>query len=148
METIFVISKEYIEKDDVLLKFSAIAGLMNVELIENQNDIMIVKKGDTDIEQIEISGLNKEYFEATIRNGNFKTDYGCLMTIDFYSEQKLVISFLKLLFKELPDILIYSEIGPALNSPFVFRENHLKNFSGADSYALFGNAPQDLSHPA
>lgn len=146
METIFVISKEYIEKNNILLKFSTIINLMNASLIEDQADIIITMEDDGNFEQIEISGLNKDYFEETIQNENFNKGYGCLLTIDFYSEQKLIICFLKLLFKELPDILIYSEIGSALNSPFVFNEKHLENFSGTDSYALLSNSPQDLSN--
>ncbi|WP_439479965.1 hypothetical protein [Chryseobacterium aquaticum] len=148
METIFIISKEYIEKNDILLKVSKIVNLINASIIENSAEIIITKENNGYFEQIEMNGPNKVYFEETIKNGNFKKDYGCLLTVDFYSEQKMVISFLQLLFKELPNILIYSEIGSNLDFPFVFNESHLEKFSGTDSYALLGNPPQDLSNLA
>lgn len=146
METIFIISKEYINKNNILSKVSTIVNLINAKLIENSTEIIITKENNGYFDQIEINGPNKGYFEETIQNGNFKKDYGCLLTVDFYSEQKLVISFLQSLFKELPNILIYSEIGSNLDFPFVFNESHLENFSGTDSYALLGNPPQDLSN--
>jgi hypothetical protein len=143
MEDIFIISKEYIEIDEVLSKLSRIVNEMNANLIEYQYEIIITQENQGNLEQIEVAGLNKEYFKETMQNENFKKDYGCLLAIDFYSEQNMIIPFLKLLYRELPNILIYSEIGSALNSPIIFNEKHLNNFSGSDSYSFLSNPPQD-----
>lgn len=143
MEDIFIISKEYVEIDVVLSKLSRIVNEMNANLIENQYEISITQEDQGNLEKIEFAGLNKEYFEETMQNENFKKGYGCLLTIDFYPEQNMIIPFLKLLYRELPNILIYSEIGPALNAPIIFNEKHLNNFSGSDSYFFLSHPPQD-----
>ncbi|RTZ49453.1 hypothetical protein EJ377_02050 [Chryseobacterium arthrosphaerae] len=71
-------------------------------------------------EQIEFGGLNKEYFYETIRNENFIKNYGCLLTIDFSTEQSLIITFLKAFFKEFPNVLLFNESGEALNNPYIY----------------------------
>lgn len=143
METVFIINKEYIEKNEILTKISDITKKINAFFSNDENDIIITKDNMGSFEQIEFGGLNKEYFYETIRNENFIKNYGCLLTIDFSTEQSLIITFLKAFFKEFPNVLLFNESGEALNNPYIYSKNHLDNFSGENGYDLISNPPQD-----
>lgn len=143
METVFIINKKYIEKDEILIKISDIAKNINAFFLNDDNDLILTKANVDNFEQIEFGGLNKEYFKETIKNENFIKNYGCLLTIDFSTEQNLIITFLKAFFKEFPDVLLFSEFGEALNAPYTYSKNHLDHFSGQNGYDLISKPPKD-----
>lgn len=143
METVFIINKKYIEKNEILTKISDIAKKINAFFSNDENDLTLTKDNMGSFEQIEFGGLNKEYFYETIRNENFIKNYGCLLTIDFSTEKSLIITFLKAFFKEFPNVLLFNEFGEALNNPYIYSKKHLDNFSGENGYDLISTPPQD-----
>lgn len=143
METVFIINEKYIDKQEVLTKIAKITKSINATFFNDENDIMITEASRGRFEQIEFGGLNEIYFNETIDNDGFMKNYGCLLTIDFSTEQSLIITFLKAFFKEFPNVLLFSELGEALNAPYIYSKIHIDNFSGHHGYDLLSIPPQD-----
>lgn len=145
METIFLLSKTYIDGDDVLNKIEEIAQRMGNEFI-NDNEISINQYIDDDnISRITFGGLFLDYFNETLQGKNFIDGYGCEMSINYHSNGDMLLPFLKEFLKEYPDMLLYKETGgkSSPSNPFVYNKEHFDNYSGTDYYALLDNPPQE-----
>jgi len=148
MNTIYLINKNFIDANEILSKIQQISNKIKANFIHD-NRIIIVKELSQKLEQIEFSGLNKDYFLESLNNKNFIDNYGCILTIDYDSEDSLLQEFIKELFIYYPDILVYNDEGlPKGVNYYTYNKIHFDKFKGNSLYALLTTPPKDLGNMA
>lgn len=150
--TIHLISKVYMNPSGVTSIIENVAQKLNYNAGKSYNqeydilEINLFQEDSDDYLKILISC--KSDYNDTFNNLYNISGYGIMISLDYGYGDRLLIPFLRELLIEIPELLVYNEETPKGIGSYVFNISHLENFSGTDSYALFGNPPQNLNNLA
>lgn len=149
MNTVYIINKNFLNPADMLNKIQQIAVKIKANFINDNNSIVIVKENSGKLEQLEFGGLNENYFLDSLNNTDFISNYGCVLTIDYDSEDVLFTQFIKELFDYYPSLLVYNDEGLPKNvNYYTYNKSHFDKFKGNNLYALLTSPPKDFGNMA
>ena len=143
MNTIYLISKNFINSNEILKEAELIAKELKVDF-SNKNNLNYIELQFFLPEErpyFEFMMDGEKRFNQTKMEKNFIENYGIIGYFYYDYDSPYFIPFLKLLLNKYSELLIFNDEGPALNHPFVYTKAHLEAYTGkfAD---IFTKAPK------
>ncbi|WP_433626539.1 hypothetical protein [Chryseobacterium cucumeris] len=146
--TVHLISKGYLNPNKIADIIENVAEKLNFNFFKTYNS----KFDIIDINLIEKNG-SEGFLETSIScysdyNNTFNqlyniSNYGLMVSINYSYNNTLLIPFLIEMLEELPELLVYNEEVPDGIGSYIFNKDHLKNFSGTDSYTFLNKVPKN-----
>jgi hypothetical protein len=129
MDTLFIVSKNFVNNDGIITSLKEIAVkaalTLSIESEPGYTVLQFFKDIESDSGYFEIFLNDEEWFNQTKRDKNFIGGYGNKGTIEFNYDDIYLFNVLKLLLNNIPELLVYNEVGKASpDKPFVFSKAH------------------------
>ena len=154
MNTIYLISKTFIDNNEILKELERITKDLGLDIYDhNYSEYVALQFNKTEYDkdwQEEVPKMKFELmmdgeirFNQTKKDNNFIEGHGIIGYIYFeYEKNNILLEFLKKLLNQFPDMLVYNELGNAIHQkPFVFSKKHIEN--SKDLYTL-NKPPQNF----
>lgn len=129
MDTVFLISKNFINNDEIIKSLETTAKQIGLVFItDNQNkyiNLQFFKESEEELGYFEIALFVEEWFNQTKKDRSFIDGYGSKGSVDFDYDNQYLFKILHSLVDKFPTILIYNELGNASpKNPFIFSKAH------------------------
>ncbi|MFK7048429.1 hypothetical protein FLACOL_01166 [Flavobacterium columnare] len=142
--SINIISKEYLNTEELILVIEKIAKRLSYKAIKSYSEEYDVTEIDLFRENLNnnlnITFSRKSYYDDTFNNLYGINNYGIMISIEYSYEDIMLIPFLKEIMSEIPNILIYNEETPKGIDSIIFNKSQVLNFPQKDAYKLL-NTP-------
>jgi hypothetical protein len=127
MDMIFVVSKNFIDNNEIAESLKVIAAQMGLAYANEKDPDYIVLQffNENDPGYFRIALYDHEWFNKTQKSRSFIDGYGSLGSTYFDYDNHYLFNLLKKLVNKYPDLIAYNELGNASpEHPFVFSKTH------------------------
>lgn len=146
--TIYLISKQYVDTNIILNKFVVVTQKIKGEYrqLDNNFPINVNIFDEKTHDYLDIYIRDLEGYNKSFNNLYGIQDYGILITIDYDKDEKLIVPFLREMLNEMPELLVYDEETPKGIDCYVYNKQFFDNNQGNDYYAIMNkNPPKNLN---
>lgn len=145
-DTVSVLSKSYIDDSDLINALKKIQSSLGLDFKDNRPDTNSISLWQNweDGSGIEMFVGDKNEFDDTL--DEYLINHSSIMCISYYSNDRLLVPFLKELIKTYPDILVYNNENLPVGSKadhYIYSKADIEAVKEDDYWSLLGKSPMN-----